>query len=110
MAEIEPNTSDLDRMIHEKWFIYTTEHVRRVLGTTHLTWIPVDHSITPPDPSYSTPNDFQVDSPYYYCYDYDHVLKIVNNGLNESRGKLKIFSKIFFNTHRVCCIGSSYLS
>ena len=59
------------------------------MGLTSLFWVPVDDTIAPPIPPSQTINGYQVDSQYYWCYDYDHVLKIVNTALAEVMDKLK---------------------
>ena len=62
---------------------------QRFMGLTSLIWTPVDTTITPPIPPSQSTNGYQVDSQYYWCYDYDHVLKIVNTALAEGMDKLK---------------------
>ena len=87
-ATIRQN-SDLNSMVQELWLIYTVGAAQQIAGATNLIWEPADETITPPSQPSSTPGGFQVDSPYYYCYDYDHVLKIVNKALKEAMDRLK---------------------
>ena len=89
VAEIKENTLDRDLMIHNLILIYNNGAVQRFLGLTDLFWTPVDTTVAPPIPPSQTPNGYQVDSQYYWCYDYDHVLKIVNTALAEAMDKLK---------------------
>lgn len=89
VAEIQPNSLDRDTMIHDLILIYDNGTVQRFMGLTSLVWIPVDSTVSQPIPPSQTTNGYQVDSQYYWCYDYDHVLKIVNNALLEAMNKLK---------------------
>ena len=89
VAEIKENSLDRDTMLHDLILIYDNGTDRRFMGLTTLIWTPVDDTITPPIPPSQTPNGYQVDSQYYWCFDYDHVLKIVNTALNEAMDKLK---------------------
>ena len=77
VAEIKENSLDRDTMLHDLILIYDNGTERRFMGLTSLIWSPVDTTITPPVPPSQSTNGYQVDSQYYWCYDYDHVLKIV---------------------------------
>ena len=89
VAKIQENSPNLNKMIHQIAFTYRTDSVYRFGGADNLTWFPVDETITPPVPPSQSANGYQVDSQYYWCYDYNHVLKIVNNGLADAMQRLK---------------------
>ena len=87
VAQIQPGGTDSNTMIHRIIFNYKNGTDTRI-GKSILKWVPVDKTLSVPIPPSQT-NGYQVDSKYYWCYDYDHVCKLVNTALEEAMDVLK---------------------
>lgn len=92
LAEIQPGSNDPNEMIHEVAMIYRYSSIQsddRHSKEQKLVWIPADKTQPiPPAPS-TQKSGFQVLLPYYYAFDYQHVIKIVNAGLALAFGELQ---------------------
>lgn len=64
---------------------------------THLTWVPQDLSVeVPKAPSDNADRAYlQSPSEYYFCYNYEHLLKIVNKTLADLTASLVSFDAYF---------------
>jgi Sputnik minor capsid protein V18/19 len=89
-AEIAPNPNpNPDRMIHSVTLQIKTANNTYKSGIITLLWEQADFTQPVPIPPSQTASGFQVESPYYYCYDYEHVIRIVNVGLKNAMDFLK---------------------
>jgi hypothetical protein len=88
VAEIEPNQSNPNLMIQSVTLEYYDGVNTYNSQVRHLRWSKVDNSISTPVAPNQTPSGFQVDSPYYFCFDYEHVLSLVNRALREAMADL----------------------
>jgi hypothetical protein len=50
-----------------------------IQATIPITWIPENQALWVPVPTTASPR--QVETPYYYCYTYDHWVALMNNAL-----------------------------
>lgn len=92
LAEIQPGSNDPDEMIHDLSMIYryTTNQVDdRHSKEEKLRWVPADKTQPKPPAPSTRPSGFQVILPYYYAYDYPHLMRIVNEGLERAFQVLK---------------------
>ena len=66
-------------------------------GPINLFWVPQDLSISKPDPPSANKSrgNIQSNSDYYYCYNYDHLLKIVNTAFQTATTMFSEFDEYF---------------
>lgn len=79
ICEIQPNQGDPDLSIYS----LTLEYDDGVGGITpssqvFLNWIPQNVNATVPIPPSATSNKFQENTPYYYCYQFQYFLSLIN--------------------------------
>lgn len=79
ICEIQPNQGDPDLSIYS----LTLEYDDGVGGITpssqvFLQWIPQNVNATVPIPPSATSNKFQENTPYYYCYQFQYFLSLIN--------------------------------
>jgi hypothetical protein len=89
IAEIQPNQPNPDLTIYS----CTLEYDDGVGGVTpstqeFLTWIPQNQNAQQPIPPSQTNNKFQENTPYYYCYQFQYFLSIVNTALGLATASL----------------------
>lgn len=87
-AEITPNQGNPDAMDLFVYFIYNDgvhdPNLGYNSGNVRMLWERVDFTKSVPVPPNQTPTGFQVDSSYYYSYDYSHILRMVNLALDKA--------------------------
>ena len=93
IADILPNQGNVSLMTQTLTMVYRygpNPTDRRYITTDNLRWQPADETQPLPPAPNTTPSGFQVITPYYYAFDYEHVIKIVNDGLAEALDDLKL--------------------
>jgi hypothetical protein len=101
-AEIEPGSSQTDpnKMLHT----ITMEVRRGNAGSTiyctspyHLQWFSQDLSVPVPSPPSLNQDRFYLQSvsDYYFCYNYEHFCRIINNALKALTTSLSSFDPYF---------------
>ena len=92
-AEILPNAGQNDLMIHNITLNYTNgSTVTKDSFTRFLIWEPADLTVPAPVPPSQTQSGFQVQTPWYHAYDYDHILRIVNTAFEAVMQDLRDWS------------------
>jgi Sputnik minor capsid protein V18/19 len=81
IPEISPSQSDPNQMIQTVTLEYYDGSNYFSSGAVHLSWVNVDQTKPTPIPPSQTSNGFQAETPYYFCYDFEHVLTLVNTAL-----------------------------
>jgi len=89
-AEIQPNQSNPNLMTQS----FTIEITNLTgVGSTAVqvfcNWIP-NTDIPVPNPPSSNPNGLQSNSPYYYSYNFKHMIDIFNNALTDAFNQLQV--------------------
>lgn len=97
-ADILPGSTDPNEMVHNIQMAYrfsTNPIGRQVSSIVNLEWIPSDKTVQVPIPPSQTSNNFQTPSTkYYYAYDYEHFIRIINNGLATAFNEIKALALI----------------
>ena len=90
VADIQPNQSDPNLMIHSLTLEYVSSlGVKTSAGPTYLVWNNVNKYIDAPIPPLSNINGMQTDSAYYYSYSFEHLVSLVNTAFITNMNLLK---------------------
>jgi len=79
IPQIVPNQADFNYTIYTVSFGWQNAAGTKVLATVPITWVPEVQVPWVPVPPSAFPRQFE--TPYYYCYTYQHFLNLVNNAL-----------------------------
>jgi hypothetical protein len=90
VAEIQPNQSNPNLMIHSVSLKYTTSsNVVYSTSPVYLIWQPVNTYVSVPLAPSLNSNGLQSDSLYYYAYSFEHLIKLFNVALNTAMVALR---------------------
>lgn len=89
VAEIQPNQSDANKMIHSVSLKYVNGGTTHSTPPVYLTWIPVNTYVTTPQAPSLNSDKMQTDSIYYYSYSFEHLITLFNNALLSAMTQLK---------------------
>lgn len=89
IAQIQPNQSNRDLMIHSITLTYMNNGVETNVNPTYLIWVPVHKEVPLPNPPSSNSDGFQTDSNYYYGYSFLNVVSIINTAFATAMTSLK---------------------
>jgi hypothetical protein len=89
VAEIQPNQSDANKMIHSVSLKYVNGGTTHSTPPVYLNWIPVNTYVTVPQAPSLNADKMQTDSIYYYSYSFEHLITLFNNALLSAMTQLK---------------------
>jgi hypothetical protein len=89
VCEIQTNQADVNLSIYS----ITLEYDDGLGGVTpsqqvYLNWVPQNQNAVIPSPPSSTSNGFQENTPYYYCYNFQYFLTLVNTAFASALASL----------------------
>jgi hypothetical protein len=88
--EVVPNQNNPNFGIYSVTMEYFTDAVTSIVGQPEeLLWTAVNLDIPVPLAPSLTPSGYQVDSPYYYSYSFEHIIRLTNDALLRALDKLK---------------------
>lgn len=89
IASIQAGATQTDPNLTNWGFVMEYNNVRTPVN--YITFIPGERServAVPPPPSTNPPNYTQTNSYYYFIYEYDHMIAMMNNGLQSTKNLL----------------------
>jgi hypothetical protein len=89
--EVEPNQNDPNLGIYTVTLEYTPDGVNFITTQPEpLMWQRIDFNDPVPPPPSANADGLQSDSPYYYSYAYEHMIRLVNKAFTEAMIKLRL--------------------
>lgn len=89
--EVQPRQNDADLGIYSVTLEYFTALNTSLIGNEeYLIWTPQNLDVQKPDAPSLTSNGFQVDSPYYYSYMFQHMVSLTQDALQRAFDKLQV--------------------
>ena len=91
IAQIVPNQSDINKMVHTITLVHTDlANNITVIDPVHLVWEAQDKAAALPPAPDATTAKFQSIQEYYYCYSYHHFIRIINQAFTTAMADLDL--------------------
>lgn len=86
---IQPNQGDRDLSIYSVTLEWTDGVSIINTQPEYIQWSPVNQDVPVPPAPNANSNGYQTDSPYYYSYNFEHMIRLINNAIVLCMDKLK---------------------